>query len=183
MSAVFAACATPGGGGSHPTFVPVRPPQPTWVSLPRGTVGQDALGRVALKDLGKPVDPPAVAKAMEHRELEPKVALSMLREVWLKALEQRDVTLAAYALDRSGDVLMDLGGPLLGDEALLNQVGAPESSASTAASSSPSRPSPWNTPTCFKRCPQTGSSPGTRLSAVARRRSARLAAAGRSRGS
>lgn len=125
-SLVLAACATPGGGGSHPSLIPVRPAQPRWLSLPRGTVGQDALGRVALKDLGKPVDPPAVAKAMEHRELEPKVALSMLREVWLKALKRRDATLAAYALDRAGDVLMDLGGPLLGDEALLNQVGAPD---------------------------------------------------------
>lgn len=132
------ACAAPGGGGSHPTLIRVRSSEPAWVSLPRGTVGQDALGRVTLKDLGKPVDPAEVAKAMEHRELEPKVALAMLRETWLKALKRKDVTLAAYALDRSGDVLMDLGGALRGDEALLNQVGAedgvrPRSTACAAA--------------------------------------------------
>lgn len=126
VSVAFVACASPGGGGTFPGVMSADRAEPRWVSLPRGTVGAGALGRVALKDLGKMVDPPAVAAAMEHRELEPKVALTMLREVWLSAVKRRDVTLAAYALDRSGDVLMDLGGALLGDEALLNQVGAPD---------------------------------------------------------
>jgi hypothetical protein len=113
----------PGGGASHPNFVTVSRREPEWLSLPRGTVGAGALGKVELKDLGKPVDPPAVAAAMEHRGLEPKVALSMLREVWLDAVKKKDVAMAAYALDRSGDVLMDLG-QLHGDEARLTQADA-----------------------------------------------------------
>jgi hypothetical protein len=113
----------PGGGGSHPNFVTVSRREPDWLSIPYGTVGEGALGKVSLKDYGKPLDPPAVAAAVEHRELEPKVALSMLREVWLDAGKKKDVAMAAYALDRSGDVLLDLSR-LRGDEARLTQADA-----------------------------------------------------------
>ncbi|GMU63055.1 MAG: hypothetical protein AMXMBFR34_48180 [Myxococcaceae bacterium] len=126
VSAVLGACVTvePGGGSGPGLIQPIRPPQgPVWKGLPHGTVGSGARGKVKLKDLGKPVDPPAVAKAMEHRELEPGVALSMLREAWLAAVKKKDVTLAAYALDRSGDVLMDLR-ELDGSEALLTWADA-----------------------------------------------------------
>lgn len=124
---LFASCRCGPGDVSVPppaplpqSFPDTAPPPPQREAayepdLPHGSIGVPA-DAAHLKDLGKPQDPPPVAKALEHRELEPEVALAMLREVWAGALKKKDARLAAYALNRSGDVLLDLSGRLSGDE-------------------------------------------------------------------
>jgi hypothetical protein len=82
-----------------------------------------------LVKLPRLADPPAVAAAVEFRQTEPLHALAMLQQTWADAVKANDATLAAFALDRAGDVVMDLGSrwdrqvPLL-DESARSQLSA-----------------------------------------------------------
>ena len=77
-----------------------------------------------LVDLGRLDDPPPVAKVMELRKDDPRHALELLKAVWRGATLEKNLALEAYALDRSGDLAMDLRRAYRGDEARLEDAGA-----------------------------------------------------------
>jgi hypothetical protein len=88
---------------------------------------------VVLVNLGRLEDPTPVAEAMITRPESPRKTLERLRDVWRLAVQAGDEKLEAYALDRSGDVTMDLLHAWRGDEARLEPAGADAGTASTDA--------------------------------------------------
>lgn len=80
--------------------------------------------RPPLTDQGRLDDPPPIAKVMEGRQDDPRHTLELLKVVWRHAVVERQPLLEAYALDRSGDLAMDLRRAYRGDEARLEDAGA-----------------------------------------------------------
>lgn len=63
----------------------------------------------ALRNLPRLADPAPVAAAVELRNSDPARALQLLQQTWADAVTAHDPRLAAFALDRAGDVVMGLG--------------------------------------------------------------------------
>lgn len=84
--------------------------------VPQATLEAPDAGPIVLRDLGRLEDPLPVAQAVAQRPDDPRGALLQLQAVWRQAVEARDRRLEAFALDRSGDVVMDLLHSFRGDE-------------------------------------------------------------------
>ena len=77
-----------------------------------------------LENLPRLEDPPLVAEAIAGRQENPRRTLQALRAVWQRAVELGDTRVAAFALDRSADVTMDLLHAYRGDEPRLELADA-----------------------------------------------------------
>ena len=74
-----------------------------------------------LMNLAPLEDPEPIVQVMKSRAHDPRGTLAGLRRVWQSAVDGGDDRLAAFALDRSADVTMDLRHAYRGDEARLEQ--------------------------------------------------------------